>query len=143
MRNFELQHADGGTAVLMDEGEAPCFVLRRGFDSLAEHSAPAAGDDWRAAAPHSERLAQELIRSSAGIDGALRAGLLVPSDLRDHARTGLGFPGVISDNNWDDDDDVVDDDEDDEEDEDDDFFPDDADDFDDEDDEDEEEEEDD
>lgn len=125
----------------MDEREAPCLVLRRGFDSLAERSAPPAADHWAVAASDSEGFAQELIRASAGIDGVLRAGLLVPLGLRDNARTGFGFPEVISDNNWDEDDDVVDDDDDEDEDEDDDFFPDDADDFDEEEDEDDDEEE--
>lgn len=144
MWNFELQDAQGGTAVLMYEREAPCLVLRRGFDSHEERSAPPAADDMEAAASDSEGFAQELIRSSAGIDGVLRAGLIVPLGLRDNARTGLGLPEVISDNNWDEDDDVVDDDDDDddEEDEDDDFFPDDADEFEDEDEDDEEEEDD-
>ena len=124
----------------MDEREAPCLVLRRGFDSLAERSAPPAADDGEAAASDSEGFAQELIRSSAGIDGVLRAGLLVPLGLPDNALTGRGFPAVVV-NDWDEDDDVVDDDDDEEEDEDDDFFPDDADDFDEEEDEDDEEDE--
>jgi hypothetical protein len=141
MWNFELQDARDGTAVLIDEREALCLVRRRGFDSPAKRSAPPAADDWQAAASHSERFAQELIRLSAGMDGVLRAGLLVPWGLRDNARTGLGFPEVVSDNNWDEDDDVVDDDDDDEEDEDDDFFPDDTDDFDEDEDEDDDEEE--
>lgn len=143
MWNFELQDARSGTAVLMDEREAPCLVLRCGFDSLAERSAPPAADDRQAAASDSEGFARELIRSSAGIDGVLRAGLLVPLGSRDNARTGLEFPDVAIGENWDEDDDVVDDDDDDEEDEDDDFFPDDADEFEDEDEDEEEEEQDD
>ncbi|MDO8629501.1 MAG: hypothetical protein Q7R41_03320 [Phycisphaerales bacterium] len=141
MWNFELHDAQGETAVLIDEREAPCLVLRHGFDSLAERSAPPVADGMETAASDSEGFAQELIRLSAGIDGVLRPGLLVPLGLRDHFQTGLGFPEVVSDNNWDEDDDVVDDDDDDEEDEDDDFFPDDADDFDEEEDEDDDEEE--
>jgi len=125
MWSFEQPNTERGTTAMIEVANAPYVLLGGGFFRFTS------GSPGEAATEIGE-ISREFARSSARVDGMLRAGRLVPLGSREYAPGGFGFAEVVCGDDWDDDDGVADDDDDDdEEDDDDDFFPDDTDDFDD------------